>query len=312
MDVLMVPRLDDEGLPDDDIEPLFDPMAELDVRIRALYALKERYQKTKEGVKLLFAALPTTDSVLLQHELLYNVGQCGLEDAVPQLIHVASNAELLDVVTRHEAIEAMGAIGSAACVPFLQMLMQTSTEAPIRESCDLALRRLQTLATEGARGVAGPPSCHFTSVDPSPPFHDTKTFVELRQILLDESAPLWERYRAMFTLRNLGTSEAVEVLCVALLNDTSSCLFRHEVAFVLGQLEHSASEEALSRCVADRNEHPMVRHEAAEALGALAVPSSLAVLSQFAEDRNALVRDSCVVGLEMHKYWSAFRPATDE
>ena len=36
---------------------------------------------------------------------------------------------------------------------------------------------------------------------------------ELKQILLDENRSLFERYRAMFALRNLGTDEAVLAIC---------------------------------------------------------------------------------------------------
>ena len=42
-----------------------------------------------------------------------------------------------------------------------------------------------------------------------------KTFFQvstLTQILCDESEDLFQRYRAMFSLRNLGTEEAVDAL----------------------------------------------------------------------------------------------------
>lgn len=35
---------------------------------------------------------------------------------------------------------------------------------------------------------------------------------ELRSVLLDETQPLFERYRAMFGLRNLGSEEAALAL----------------------------------------------------------------------------------------------------
>ena len=113
----------------------------------------------------------------------------------------------------------------------------------------------------------------------------------------------------MFQLRNIGTEEAVLALSAALRDDQTSCLFRHEVAFVLGQLEHPASSPALSAALKDVAEHPMVRHEAAEALGALAEKDTLGLLEQFCSDSQAIVRDSCVVAIEMHKYWSAFKPS---
>lgn len=51
----------------------------------------------------------------------------------------------------------------------------------------------------------------YFSVDPAPPAV-RKNVSELRSILLDESLPLFERYRAMFALRNLGSEEAVLAL----------------------------------------------------------------------------------------------------
>ena len=41
----------------------------------------------------------------------------------------------------------------------------------------------------------------FSSVDPAPPLEENNT-AKLQQILLDETLPLFTRYRAMFSLRN--------------------------------------------------------------------------------------------------------------
>lgn len=51
----------------------------------------------------------------------------------------------------------------------------------------------------------------YCSVDPAPPAV-RKSVPDLRCTLLDESLPLFERYRAMFALRNLGNEEAVLAL----------------------------------------------------------------------------------------------------
>lgn len=51
----------------------------------------------------------------------------------------------------------------------------------------------------------------YKSVDPAP--STSKMDVEdLEKILLDDTLPLFQRYRAMFSLRNLGTTEAVKAL----------------------------------------------------------------------------------------------------
>lgn len=80
------------------------------------------------------------------------------------------------------------------------------------ETCQLAVRRLEWLhgaekdLTDG--GTAESPYC---SVDPAPPAA-RKSVPELRLTLLNESLPLFERYRAMFALRNHGSEEAVLAL----------------------------------------------------------------------------------------------------
>jgi hypothetical protein len=53
--------------------------------------------------------------------------------------------------------------------------------------------------------------------------------------LNDQSLPLFDRYQAMFSLRNNGGKTAVLALTTAF--GDPSPLFRHEVAFVLGQLQ---------------------------------------------------------------------------
>jgi deoxyhypusine monooxygenase len=47
---------------------------------------------------------------------------------------------------------------------------------------------------------------------------------ELRSKLLDTQLPLFERYRAMFALRNIGTHAAVDALAAGFSDD--SALFR--------------------------------------------------------------------------------------
>ncbi|PNX79571.1 deoxyhypusine hydroxylase-like protein [Trifolium pratense] len=80
---------------------------------------------------------------------------------------------------------------------------------------------------------------------------------------------MYERYAALFALRNDGGNEAVAAIIDSL--GSKSALLKHEVAYVLGQLQNKAASAALSNILRDVNEHPMVRHEAAEALGSIAV-----------------------------------------
>ena len=89
---------------------------------------------------------------------------------------------------------------------------------------------------------------------------------------MDNSQSLWERYRAMFSLRDLSKNDKAAVMAlVEGFKEKESALFRHEIAFVLGQVgpDAACAESDLIKVVEDDNEHPMVRHEAAEALGSI-------------------------------------------
>ena len=126
--------------------------------------------------------------------------------------------------------------------------------------------------------------------------------------LMDMSQPLFQRYRAMFALRDLASPPdaatavpAVQALARGFAD--GSALFRHEIAFVFGQLAHPASIPALSAALADRGEAGMVRHEAAEALGSLGDEDGVEdLLRQYLHDEEQVVRESVVVALDMAEY----------
>jgi deoxyhypusine monooxygenase len=107
--------------------------------------------------------------------------------------------------------------------------------------------------------------------DPSrgPTVLPTTSVAELKATLLDRSLPLFTRYRAMFSLRNLPPSEA-SVLALAEGFKDPSALFRHEIAYVFGQLTSKYSVPALIERLRCAEEGEMVRHECAEALGGIA------------------------------------------
>ena len=111
------------------------------------------------------------------------------------------------------------------------------------------------------------------------------------------------RYRAMFSLRNKADPVSVKALASGL--NCGSALFRHEVAFVLGQVASPCAVAELLDRLRDTQENPMVRHECAEALGGIASPG-LDVESELskylASDIPAVVRESCVVALDMADY----------
>lgn len=140
----------------------------------------------------------------------------------------------------------------------------------------------------------------YLSVDPSPPAA-VKDVQALRNTLMDEKESLFARYRAMFSLRNLGTEESIVALAEGL-KDTSSALFRHEVAFVLGQVQHECSIPYLIDNLKDTNENEMVRHECAEALGSIATEECMKVLDEFLADNKRVVKESCEIALDMCEY----------
>lgn len=81
-----------------------------------------------------------------------------------------------------------------------------------------------------------------------------------------------------------------------------SALFRHEVAFVLGQVQEKASVPGLRASLENTEENEMVRHECAEALGSIATPECYEILNKYLSDSKRVVRESCVVALDMCEY----------
>jgi deoxyhypusine monooxygenase len=79
------------------------------------------------------------------------------------------------------------------------------------------------------------------------------------------------RYRALFALRELKTTEAIVEMSKGLSSPNFSPLFRHEISFVMGQLgeDAMASVPYLMEAVRDTSNHEIVRHESAESLSAV-------------------------------------------
>ena len=152
---------------------------------------------------------------------------------------------------------------------------------------------------------------NFASIDPAPPLpqaSDLPSIAELESNLLSTQLPLFARYRAMFSLRDLCSPPDLPTAVPAVhalakgLHDPSA-LFRHEVAFVFGQLSHPASIPSLYQTLSDTKEAAMVRHEAAEALGSLGdEPGVETMLRQFLHDDETVVRESVVVALDMAEF----------
>uniref|UniRef100_G3T8E8 deoxyhypusine monooxygenase n=2 Tax=Loxodonta africana TaxID=9785 RepID=G3T8E8_LOXAF len=198
-------------------QTLVDPQQPLQARFRALFTLRGL---GGPGAISWISQAFSDDSALLKHELAYCLGQMQDVHAIPVLVDVLRDTRQEPMV-RHEAGEALGAIGK---LEVLEILKQYSTDpvVEVAETCQLAVRRLEWLQQHGGEpAVVGP----YLSVDPAPPAEE-QDVGRLREALLDEARPLFDRYRAMFALRNTGGKEAALALAEGL--RCGSALFRHE------------------------------------------------------------------------------------
>ncbi|KDN45442.1 ARM repeat-containing protein [Tilletiaria anomala UBC 951] len=311
----------------------------LDARFRALFTLKGLASAQSSLVGAVIEIIGkgfADDSALLKHELAYCLGQIADLRAVSTLESVVRD-DKQDIMVRHEAAEALGAISSWQSLPLLKEYAQRPGEdISVVETCELAIHKIEwdhsdegkkQRAEEAERkkqateaGAGGHEA--FAPIDPAPPLAAKASLssgqkdaaasslssldpavydiVSLRSILTNRDLPLFERYRAMFSLRNavhacLRASEqthvreippqqaraesrllrqkaeqAVLALAAGLEKGEKSALFRHEICFVFGELCHRASIKSMLQVLNDSEEHEMVRHEAAEALGGIA------------------------------------------
>ena len=136
---------------------------------------------------------------------------------------------------RHEAGEALGAIGTPECLQLLERY-QSDPCLEVAQTCQLALQRIQfysRLSSPGAcssqqphstgeaatdsasqhcstscaqdsgnNSAAAESASPYSSVDPAPAAPASAPTAQLRATLLDDHAPIFERYRALFGLRN--------------------------------------------------------------------------------------------------------------
>lgn len=108
--------------------------------------------------------------------------------------------------------EALGAIGDPQSLPVLQEHCQDKM-IEVAETCQLAVQRINWLQDEKKKSEidSAYKQNPYCSVDPTPSMSIKETEA-LKTMLLDESLPLFERYRAMFALRNKGDEPSVKAL----------------------------------------------------------------------------------------------------
>ncbi|XP_062608322.1 deoxyhypusine hydroxylase-like [Saccostrea cucullata] len=271
---------------------LVDKTKPLKDRFRALFTL--RNIGGEKAIDFISSCFDDT-SALLKHELAYCLGQMQDKYALGILSRVLAD-RTQEAMVRHEAGEALGAIGAQESLGILKEY-QNDPVIEVAETCQLALQRLNWLNDQQEEKDLLPNP--YKSVDPAPSTSKMEV-TELENILLDESLPLFQRYRAMFSLRNIGTTESVKALAKGL--KSSSALFRHEIAYVLGQIQSDACVDELKTNLQDMKENPMVRHECAEALGSIATPECTRILEAYLKDNERVVKESCIVALDISEY----------
>jgi len=103
-------------------------------RMRSLFAL--RNIGGGDAVDALAKAFDS-DSALLKHEIAYVLGQMQDNRAVPCLIERLEDLKE-DLMVRHEAAEALGAIGNRTAMSTLEKFVDDE-EPVIAESCEVAI-----------------------------------------------------------------------------------------------------------------------------------------------------------------------------
>ena len=112
-------------------------------RMRALFAL--RNIGGVDAIEALAAAY-SSKSARLKHEIAYVMGQMQDPAAVPHLINrLEDHGE--DLMVRHEAAEALGAIGDRTALATLEKFVD-DPEPVVAESCEVAMDLLEYVASK--------------------------------------------------------------------------------------------------------------------------------------------------------------------
>ncbi len=128
-------------------ESLCSESTPLPVRFRALFSLKHlaTHETGETAVAAIdaIAAAFTSPSALLKHELAYCLGQSANLAAVAPLRTVLADLQE-DPMCRHEAAEALGALGDASNLDILRQFRDRQGEdVVITETCEIAIDRIE-------------------------------------------------------------------------------------------------------------------------------------------------------------------------
>lgn len=128
--------------------------------------------------------------------------------------------------------------------------------------------------------------------------YSEKDIASIGHVLNSPAAPLADRFRALFTLKNLGGPAAVEAIGRGFDEPDNGALIKHELAYCLGQMGDVAAIPVLTTVLSTVEEDPMVRHEAGEALGAIGDEVALEVLTKHSTDSVVEVAETCELAVE--------------
>ena len=82
---------------------------------------------------------------------------------------------------------------------------------------------------------------------------------DLGDLLVNQTVPMKARYRALFTLKNIGGKDAIRNISKGF-QDPSS-LLKHECAYCLGQMQDPSAIDTLIKVLQNTSEDPMVRQK---------------------------------------------------
>lgn len=234
----------------------------------------------------------------------------------------------LQIQVRHECAEALGAIGAISCIPILQKVAHEDASIEVGQTCHLALEFIQWKERKKKKKGSVETKCTlrranqqevendeieeeeedivvcacmlkpYSSADPAPPHpkHVALSTPEIGAILQDVNAPLFERFRAMFSLRNRGGEDCVKelgnalgeskfprlvsvIICYTLLLFLYSCSqkFTHLSPFLLRLIKFLTVTDESSA---------LLRHEVAYVLGQMQHPHAVEYLACSLERTN--------------------------
>ena len=283
-------------------------------RISALFCL--RTIGSVEACEGLIKAFDLEDrSDLLRHEICYCLGQLNKSPEHVKIILSFFERILKGDYTKivlHEAVEALGNVSEENNLQLLDRFAEEK-DGILYETCFLTQKLVEW---KGATQNGKLESLNLSKLrcatnDPAPPYNfkrepkyaDVK-FLE-SMILDNEKYDLFERYRALFTLREINTEEAAIAVCQCLKPENSincSELLKHEVAFVLGQMEEvfKPAVPYLLECVENPDEAPIVRHEVLICLGMNLDEKSR--IDHFLTNPDLIVSQSCEAAIQLIEY----------